>query len=37
MDAFGAGATLTVFWLLLASFAAALMWALRGASETKAG
>ena len=29
MDAFGAGATLTVFWLLLAGFAAALMWALR--------
>jgi len=37
MDAFGAGATLTVFWLLLAGFAAALVWALRGASETKAG
>jgi hypothetical protein len=30
MDAFGAGATLTVFWILLAGFAASLMWALRG-------
>jgi len=30
MHAFGAGATLTVFWILLAGFAASLMWALRG-------
>jgi hypothetical protein len=29
MDAFGAGATLMVFWFLLAGFAASLMWALR--------
>lgn len=29
MDAFGAANTLTVFWLILAAFAASLMWALR--------
>jgi hypothetical protein len=31
----GAGATLTVFWLLLAGFAASLMWALRETGEAK--
>jgi hypothetical protein len=36
MDAFGAGATLSVFWLVLVGFAASLMWALREAGETKA-